>query len=265
MILGLDHSVIVVRDLARAVRDYTALGFTVTPGGTHADGLTHNALIPFADGSYFELLAFTDPGQATDHPWWHRLAEGEGLEDYALASDDLASDVAACRRRGLAIGDPVEGGRQRPDGRTLRWRTARFVQPQPDRALPFLIEDVTPRNWRVPGGAAAQPALHVGGIQRIATAVRDVAAATARFAALLGTPPAGETATPDVEFALAGGQHIALVSPRAADDEAAAQIARHGEGPFALTLRAADGAPARQTVPLDVARTHGARIDVPAG
>ncbi len=29
MILGLDHSVIVVRDLARAVRDYTALGFTV--------------------------------------------------------------------------------------------------------------------------------------------------------------------------------------------------------------------------------------------
>ncbi len=142
---------------------------------------------------------------------------------------------------------------------------ARLAWPQPDRALPFLIEDVTPRDWRVPGGAAAQHALHVGGIQRIATAVRDVAAATARFAALLGTPPAGETATPDVEFALAGGQHIALVSPRAADDEAAAQIARHGEGPFALTLRAADGAPARQTVPLDVARTHGARIHVPAG
>jgi catechol 2,3-dioxygenase-like lactoylglutathione lyase family enzyme len=265
MILGLDHSVIVVRDLARAMRDYTALGFTVTAGGTHADGLTHNALIPFADGSYFELLAFTDPGQATGHPWWHRLAEGEGLEDYALASNDLAGDVAACRRRGLAVGDPMEGGRERPDGRTLRWHTARFVQPQPDRALPFLIEDLTPRNWRVPDGAAAQHALHVGGIQRIAIAVRDVAAATARFAALLDTPPTGETATPDVDFALADGQHIALVATRAADDEAAAQIARHGEGPFALTLRAARGAQARQTVPLDVAPTHGARIDVPAG
>src|SRR5260370_21307777 len=128
MILGLDHSVIVVRDLASAMRDYTALGFTVTPGGTHADGLTHNALIPFADGSYFELLAFTDPGQATDHPWWHRLAEGEGLEDYALASDDLASDVAACRPRAPALGAPVEGGRQRPDGRTRRWATRRLVQ-----------------------------------------------------------------------------------------------------------------------------------------
>lgn len=263
MIRGLDHSVIVVRDLASAVRDYTTLGFTVTPGGTHADGLTHNALIPFADGSYFELLAFTDPEQATDHPWWHRLAEGEGLEDYALASDDLAGDVVACRQRGLAIGDPVEGGRQRPDGRTLRWRTARLAQPPPDRALPFLIEDVTPRDWRVPGGAAAQHALHVGGIQRSAIAVRDVAAAAARFAALLGMAPAGATATPD--FALASGQFISLVSPRAADDEAATQIARHGERPFALTLCAADGAQARQTVPLDVARTHGARIYVPAG
>jgi catechol 2,3-dioxygenase-like lactoylglutathione lyase family enzyme len=263
MILGLDHSVIVVRDLASAVRDYTALGFTVTPGGTHADGLTHNALIPFADGSYFELLAFTDPAQATDHPWWPRLAEGEGLEDFALASDDLAGEVAACRQRGLAIGDPVEGGRQRPDGRALRWRTARFVQPQPDRALPFLIEDVTPRDWRVPGGAAAQHALRVGGVQRIVIAVRDAAAATARYAALLGTAPAGETATPT--FALAGGQHISLAPPRTPDDEAAVQIARHGEGPFALTLRAADGAPARQTVPLDVARTHGVRIYVPAG
>src|SRR5260370_28887914 len=131
MILGLDHSVIVVRDLASAVRDYTALGFTVTPGGTHADGLTHNALVSFADGSYFELLAFTNPGQATDHPWWHRLAEGEGLEDYALASDDLAGDVAACRRRGLAIGDPMGGGRQRPDGRTLRRRPPPFVPPPP--------------------------------------------------------------------------------------------------------------------------------------
>jgi hypothetical protein len=151
----------------------------------------------------------------------------------------------------------------RPAGRALRWRTARFVQPQPDRALPFLIEDVTPRDWRVPGGAAAQHALRVGGVQRIAIAVRDAAAATARYAALLGTAPAGETATPT--FALAGGQHISLAPPRTPDDEAAVQIARHGEGPFALTLRAADGAPARQTVPLDVARTHGVRIYVPAG
>jgi catechol 2,3-dioxygenase-like lactoylglutathione lyase family enzyme len=47
----LDHLVILVRDLDQAVREYDVLGFTVTPGGEHTDGLTRNALIPFRDGS----------------------------------------------------------------------------------------------------------------------------------------------------------------------------------------------------------------------
>ena len=51
MLTHLDHLVILVRDLGRAVRGYEELGFTVTPGGEHADGLTRNALIPFGDDS----------------------------------------------------------------------------------------------------------------------------------------------------------------------------------------------------------------------
>jgi catechol 2,3-dioxygenase-like lactoylglutathione lyase family enzyme len=57
----LDHLVILVRDLDQAVREYEVLGFTVTPGGEHADGLTRNALIPFRDGSYPGLVACLDP------------------------------------------------------------------------------------------------------------------------------------------------------------------------------------------------------------
>ncbi len=64
MIIGIDHIVILVPDLEQAERDYTARGFTVTPGGEHAGGLTHNALIALADGSYLELIAFRD----TDPP-----------------------------------------------------------------------------------------------------------------------------------------------------------------------------------------------------
>ena len=59
MIQSIDHIVILVRNLEEAIADYTALGFTVTPGGVHADGATHNALVPFDDGSYLELIAFT--------------------------------------------------------------------------------------------------------------------------------------------------------------------------------------------------------------
>lgn len=55
----IDHVVIAVSDLARAVADYRALGFTVLEGGVHASDATHNALIGFADGTYLELLAST--------------------------------------------------------------------------------------------------------------------------------------------------------------------------------------------------------------
>src|SRR5439155_691104 len=61
MLRQLDHVAMVVRDLDSATDDYRRRGFTVTPGGEHADGLTHNALIPFADGSYLELVAFHEP------------------------------------------------------------------------------------------------------------------------------------------------------------------------------------------------------------
>jgi hypothetical protein len=64
---AIDHVVIVVRDLAQASADFAAAGFTVTPGGEHADGATHNALIPFADGAYIELIAFKEPDRPSTH------------------------------------------------------------------------------------------------------------------------------------------------------------------------------------------------------
>jgi hypothetical protein len=48
---------------------------------------------------------------------------------------------------------PREGGRIRPDGVQLKWRTLGLKPP-----LPFVIEDVTGRELRVPGGAAADHA-----------------------------------------------------------------------------------------------------------
>ena len=59
MALHLDHVVVLVDDLEQAARDYGELGFNVSPGGRHDNGVTHNAIIPFEDNSYIELLAFT--------------------------------------------------------------------------------------------------------------------------------------------------------------------------------------------------------------
>ena len=54
----LDHVVIKVNDLEGAMADYEALGFSVVVGGEHLAWGSRNALIPFKDGTYLELISF---------------------------------------------------------------------------------------------------------------------------------------------------------------------------------------------------------------
>jgi len=182
----LDHVVQVYRDLdaelARA--DSVWRGFNVIPGGVHADGVTHNALVVGSNGTYIELVGFRDPERGRDHRWW-KLATAQGEPaDFALLSDDLDADVAA-------LGDLVTrgaqvGGRIRPDGVRIEWRTALLAAP-----LPFLIQDITPRELRVPAGDAAQHPSGFVGVMGVLVTTPDVATAHARFARLRerGTVP----------------------------------------------------------------------------
>jgi len=66
MLKGIDHLVIVVKDLPQAAKDYEQLGFTAVLGGRHPVG-SHNALIAFRDGSYLDIIAFYR--EAPDHRW----------------------------------------------------------------------------------------------------------------------------------------------------------------------------------------------------
>src|SRR5215470_5580552 len=146
MLKGIDHLVIVVRDLEQTVKDYERLGFTVVPGGKHPVG-SYNALIPFADGSYIEIIAFYS--EALDHRWWNPLQQGERLVDYCMQTDDLRTDTQKLRAAGVDINDPVPWSRTRPDGYELEWILS--IATGAHRGVaPFLIEDLTPREERVP-------------------------------------------------------------------------------------------------------------------
>jgi hypothetical protein len=185
VIRGIDHVVLVVLDLDEAMRDHHERGFTVTLGGEHAGGFTHNALIGFADGSYLELVAFYDVAAAREKHSWQPIAErGGGWADFALRSDDINADADALKD---LLKRPVEpGGRTRPDGVAVAWVLARLRAP-----LPFLIEDVTLRAVRVPSGDAARHANGMRGIASIAIGARGVEIATRDYARLRqrGAPP----------------------------------------------------------------------------
>jgi catechol 2,3-dioxygenase-like lactoylglutathione lyase family enzyme len=259
MLSGIDHVVVLVRNLAEAVAGYEALGFTVTPGGEHGGGATHNALIGFQDGTYFELIAFTEADRPQDHRWWKRLVAGEGLVDYALRADRVATVVEDARGRGLELGAATDGSRRRPDGQQLAWRSVTSGRPVGSTALPFAIEDVTPHEARVPGGDAANHRPGVRGVAELVIAVRDLEASARDLQAMLGTKPAiGESGA----VFSTGGQRLRLVQPDAADsyDGTGLSLAEHlssrGEGPYEVVLDAASPS----GVLLPVEQTHGARI-----
>jgi hypothetical protein len=188
-----DHAIIAATDLDQARAAYEEAGFSVIPGGVHSSGLTHNALVVFADGSYLELMAPTDPELLSDPPepglgnYLFMLDAGEGCAGYAFETDDLDGEVQRVRQAGFPIGDPESGGRRRADGIEIRWRTAMHKQ----RTMPFLITDETPRTDRVPHDPDGT-AHHNGatGVAGVFTVVRDLDTAAETYAALLGSPPA---------------------------------------------------------------------------
>lgn len=270
MPLALDHIVILVNDLSAAIASYSSLGFQVRPGGTHADGSTHNALVGFADGSYLELIAFLKP--APGHRWWRFAQAGrQGFVDFALLPDSVGAVVAGAQGRGLAYAGPQDGGRLRPDGERLQWQIG--TPPSPD--LPFLCGDVTPRHLRVPEGAVR---VHANGVQGVATVtllVADLDTSLARYQALLGTDADTDGDGAQAVSAAGLGQRQALlalgstalllVAPGPEGDASAPlrqRLQAQGEGVIGLALRGPPGV-AAQALPL--AATHGAAFETVPG
>jgi catechol 2,3-dioxygenase-like lactoylglutathione lyase family enzyme len=203
--LRLDHLVIAVHDLDQAMRSYRAQGYNVVVGGKHPGRLSHNALVVFADGSYFELITWS--ADAPNEAWWHLLQrQGEGLIDFALLPHSTAEVIQAARLRGLHIEGPIDGGRRRPDGRELVWTTGR----QLTRDLPFLCGDVTPREWRVPEGELRLHPNGATGVGRVVIQVNDLAASVQRYRQLLGPDVASKVGSDHAEFSLDGGCTIEL-------------------------------------------------------
>jgi catechol 2,3-dioxygenase-like lactoylglutathione lyase family enzyme len=249
MAFALDHVVIAVGDLDRAVADYQSLGFTVYPGGVHHGGASHNALIVFEDGAYFEIIAYRE--EAPANRWWRVLTSaGEGIVDFALLPENAERDVEAARARGLHLDGPMPGGRLRLDGVRLDWQIVRPTTTD----LPFWCGDVTPRNLRVPEAAIRGHANGVTGISRVRILVADLATSTGRYSALVG-PDAVKTDNGVVRIDLQKTV-FELVGPD--DEQARRRLAARGEGVLSLELR---GPTAKA---LDPKRLHGADLAIVA-
>jgi catechol 2,3-dioxygenase-like lactoylglutathione lyase family enzyme len=249
MLQGIDHVVILVKDLDAAIESYTRLGFSVQPGGRHNVG-THNALIGFQDSAYIELIAFWEDDRT--HRWYHYLELGGGLVDYCMRTDDIMGDVGVLREAGVAMSERQPMSRVRPDGYRLEWTLALATETQ--GITPFLIEDITPREERVP--TRLEHANGAVGIAAVTIVVREHALAR-RLRALLGDGLAFEDGSGRHLRHLSTGHGIDFLVPGAG--EAAQFLAgRPGEGGvFALSLITHGPA-----VSFDMAEAQNARLSL---
>jgi catechol 2,3-dioxygenase-like lactoylglutathione lyase family enzyme len=270
MLSGIDHIVVLVRDLEQASRDYERLGFRVTPGGEHAGGETHNALIGFDDGVYFELIAFKQPERHHSHRWWPRLARGEGLVDYALSSDDVAAVRQEALQRGIELANPVQGARRRPDGREIAWRSLTSGREIGTSIVPFVIEDVTARDFRVPHGEQARHENRARRVAGVTLVTRDLVAAAQGMKALLGTDPARSTPGTGGERGLVfevGSYWFEVIQPEAGSSPSGDEglsprdhLEKYGEGPYEVVLATGNSASPGEGRLLPLLDAHGARI-----
>lgn len=105
---GIDHPLILVRDIEAARAFYGRLGFTLTPVGQHPWGTSTSLAV--LDRSALELMGLYDEALIDASPvgdfrfgrhMRDALAEREGMSLVALHSRDAAEDRAAMEARGI--------------------------------------------------------------------------------------------------------------------------------------------------------------------
>lgn len=169
MIRGIDHIVIAGPDLDALTETYKSLGFSVVGGGKHPIG-SYNSLIGLADGAYIELLSFYE--ESPNHYWWDAVhTRGGGLIDFCVQTDDIRGDYAVFQAQGVAMSPLVGLSRVRVDGYQLAWLNNE-IYGEYQGLIPFVIEDETPREERVP--KENQHANQVTGIEKITLVARDL-------------------------------------------------------------------------------------------
>jgi len=238
-ILGIDHVVILVRDLDAAAETFARLGFALTPRGRHSIGTQNHCLMFERD--YLELLAIAEPHPVTT-AFADFLAVAEGAGAIAFSSDDAAAAHASLQADGIAAQAPVDFSRPvaLPSGsRDARFRIVQLANEATPGCRSFLCQHFTPEVvWRDEYRNHPVGLVGLAGVSIVTDAPDDTARAWDR---VLGTTSA--VASEDRRLRV-GGAEIVFGDREAWRSAPAAPAARAVPFIAALRLRVRDRAAA---------------------
>jgi len=239
VVLELDHVSICGSNLANLQKAFTDVGLTPDFGGPHGNGVTEMAAIGFDDGTYIELIAPVKPG-ATGSDWAKFMGEDAVTCAWAVGTNVALQEVDRLKKLGIPVTAPERGSRKRPDGMSVEWMTADVGSGTPGSVLPFIIEDQTPRAWRVQISASVQGA-PVSGVENIVLGVTNLDSAIALFRKAYGwAEPLTETQKDFGKMAYFPGEPVILVAPSGGGGWLSDRLAKFGESPVAILLNAHD-------------------------
>ena len=131
-VVGIDHAVVMVKDLDKAAQDWKRLGFTISPRGTHSAHMGTGNYTIMLDPDYLELLGVLTETEHNAPARAYLARHGEGIERIAFTAIDSAAGAEEIRARGYAPIGPTDFERPvtLPDGtvsaakfRTFQWPT----------------------------------------------------------------------------------------------------------------------------------------------
>ena len=190
-IIGLDHVVVLTRDLAEGARRWESLGFTVSPIGMHTAAMgTANHTIMFGP-DYLELIGVVAETERNAPSRAFLKSRGEGIERAAFTSTNADNGVAELKARGFAALGPYDFGRpvDLPDGRKSEARFRTFLWPveeRPGGLRIFACEHLTRENVWLP--SLTRHANTATRIDRVEMLSKDPVAAAAQMGRLIDRP-----------------------------------------------------------------------------
>jgi hypothetical protein len=132
-VVGIDHAVVMVKELNRAAENWKRLGFTVSPRGTHSTHMGSGNYTIMFDPDYMELLGVLTSTEHNAPARAYLARHGDGIERVAFTAVDSAAGAEEIRARGYTPIGPTDFERPvtMPDGtlsaakfRTFQWPTA---------------------------------------------------------------------------------------------------------------------------------------------
>src|SRR5215471_13436544 len=179
-VLEIDHASVCGSNLDAMRQVFSDVGLTPDFGGPHSNGVTQMALVGFDDQSYIELIAPVKPGVTEGSDWARFMAGDAGTCAWAVGTNVLLQEVDRLKKAGVTVSEPKRGSRKRTDGMNIEWMTAQVGPGMPGSLFPFVIEDETPRTWRVQASDSVKES-PLGGVDLVVIGVSNLDASIAMF------------------------------------------------------------------------------------